>query len=248
MPKLKLNVSNGQTFVPTEIRKLKYPERISKEEINLLPIRSFPGSIKLVDTQDALKRALGPLRRETILGFDTETKPAFRKGVSHPPALIQLATAKTVYLIRLAHVEELGELINILSNPNCYKVGVAVRDDIVGLQRFGAFQPGGFIDIGQLAGKLGIQTIGLRSLTAIFLQFRISKKAQVSNWARRELSESQIHYAATDAWVSRKVFLKLRRFNRLAEELKNPPLIDITPQNKTKKNAHRLLKPKTSAI
>ena len=244
MPKLKLNVSNGKIFVPPELRKPKYPERISKEEINLLPIRSFPGTIKLVDTPDALKRALGPLRRETILGFDTETKPAFRKGVSHPPALIQLATAKTVYLIRLTHLEELGELINILSNPNCHKVGVAVRDDIVGLQRYGAFQPGGFIDIGQLAVKLGIQTIGLRSLTAIFLQFRISKKAQVSNWARRELSESQIHYAATDAWVSRKVFLKLRRFNRLAEELKNPPLIDITPQNKTKKKRASFAKTK----
>jgi len=198
-------------------------------------MRSFPGSIKLIHTQEALKRALGPLRRETILGFDTETKPAFRKGVSHPPALIQLATAKTVYLIRLTHLDDLGELINILGNPSCHKVGVAVRDDIVGLQRYGAFQPNGFIDIGQLASKLGIQTIGLRSLTAIFLKFRISKKAQVSNWARKELSDSQVQYAATDAWVSRKVFLKLRRFNRLAELLKNPPLIDITPQNKTKK-------------
>ena len=117
----------------------------------------------------------------------------------------------------------------ILSNPNCFKVGVAVKDDIAGLQKYGEFEPGGFIDIGQLARKLGIQTIGLRSLTAIFLKFRISKKAQVSNWARRQLSNSQVQYAATDAWVSRKIFLKLRRFNRLAEELKNTIQLNDRP-------------------
>ena len=218
----------------SEQRKPKFPERISKEEINTLPIRSFPGTIRLLQTPEAVERALGPLRRETILGFDTETKPTFRKGVYHPPALLQLATGKTVYLIRLTQIEDLGELGLILSNPNCYKVGVAVKDDITGLQKFGKFEPQGFVDIGQLAGKLGIQTTGLRSLTAIFLQFRISKKAQVSNWARRELSNSQINYAATDAWVSRKVFLKLRRFNRLAEELKKT-VPDKTQQKKKSK-------------
>ena len=221
--------------VPSEQRKPKYPERISKEEINSLSIRSFPGTIRLVQTPEALKRALGPLRRETILGFDTETKPTFRKGVYHPPALLQLATGKTVYLIRLTQIEDLGELGLILSNPNCYKVGVAVKDDITGLQKFGKFEPQGFVDIGQLASKLGIQTIGLRSLTAIFLQFRISKKAQVSNWARRELSNAQVQYAATDAWVSRKIFLKLRRFNRLAEELKKTVPDKIQQKKKSKK-------------
>ncbi len=220
--------------MPPEQRKPSYPERISKEEINSLPIRSFPGTIRLIQTPEALNRALGPLRRETILGFDTETRPTFQKGVSYPPALLQLATGKTVYLIRLAHVKDLGELTQILANPSCFKVGVAVGDDVAGLQKFGPFEAQGFIDIGQLARKLGIQTIGLRSLTAIFLKFRISKKAQVSNWARRQLSSSQVHYAATDAWVSRKIFLKLRRFNRLAEELKNPALLDA-PQKKKKK-------------
>jgi len=215
--------------VPPEPRKPSYPERISKEEINTLPIRSFPGTIRLIQTPEALTRALGPMRRETILGFDTETKPTFQKGISYPPALIQLATGKSVYLIRLTHLEDLGELTQILANPNCFKVGVAVKDDIAGLQKYGEFEPGGFIDIGQLARKLGIQTIGLRSLTAIFLKFRISKKAQVSNWARRQLSNSQVQYAATDAWVSRKIFLKLRRFNRLAEELKNTIQLNDRP-------------------
>jgi ribonuclease D len=205
--------------VPTFIRNTHYPERISKEEINELPIRTFPGTIRLVQTHEELEKAIPPLRRETILGFDTETKPTFRKGVVHNPALLQLATGRTVYLIRLNLLERCDELLPILSSPNCLKVGVAVRDDIIGLQKISPFEASGFVDIATLGKNLGIQTIGLRSLTAIFLKFRISKKAQVSNWARRELSSSQVHYAATDAWVSRKIFLKLRRFNRLADSI-----------------------------
>ena len=221
--------------MPPEHRRPSYPERISKDEINALPIRSFPGTIRLIQTPEALKRALGTLRRETLLGFDTETRPTFQKGISYPPALLQLATGKTVYLIRLTHFEDLGELTQVLASPNCYKVGVAVRDDIVGLQKFGAFEAQGFIDIGQLAKKLEIQTIGLRSLTAIFLKFRISKKAQVSNWARRQLSSAPVHYAATDAWVSRKIFLKLRRFNRLAEDIEQAGAAGGSQKNKSKK-------------
>jgi len=207
--------------VPPENKKQNYPERISKEEINELPVRSFPGKIRLIQTKEALDRALGALRRETILGFDTETKPTFTKGVTHLPSLLQLATGKSVFLIRLNHFDNLKKLTPILSNPNCFKVGVAVKDDIIGLQKLENFQPKGFVDIGQLARKLGMLTTGLRSLTAIFLKFRITKKAQVSNWARKELSESQIQYAATDAWVSRKIFLKMRRFSILANELEN---------------------------
>jgi ribonuclease D len=201
--------------VSTFIRNTHYPERISKEEINELPIRTFPGTIRLIQTHEELVKIIPALKRETILGFDTETKPTFRKGVIHNPALLQLATGRTVYLLRLNLLEHCKELLPILASPTCLKVGVAVKDDIIGLQKINPFTAAGFVDIASLSKELGIHTIGLRSLTAIFLKFRISKKAQVSNWARKELSSSQLQYAATDAWVSRKIFLKLRRFNRL---------------------------------
>ena len=203
----------------TQARKINYPERISKEEINELPIRSFPGHIRLINTHDDLEKAIPALRRENILGFDTETKPTFRKGVMHLPSLLQLATGRTVYLIRLNQLSEYDQLFPILGSPTCLKVGVAVKDDIIGLQKISEFDASGFVDIAILSKQLGIQTIGLRSLTALFLKFRISKKAQVSNWARKELSLSQVQYAATDAWVSRKIFLKLRRFNRLTKDI-----------------------------
>ncbi len=204
----------------TQARKINYPERISKEEINELPIRSFPGTIRLINTPEDLEKAIPALKRENILGFDTETKPTFRKGVMHLPSLLQLATGRTVYLIRLNQLPDYDQLYPILGSPSCLKVGVAVKDDIIGLQKMSEFDASGFVDIATLSKHLGIHTIGLRSLTALFLKFRISKKAQVSNWARKELSPSQVQYAATDAWVSRKIFLKLRRFNRLANDIK----------------------------
>ena len=221
----------------TSIRKINYPVKISKEEINQLHIRSFPGTIRHIETQDELRKAVPALKRENILGFDTETKPTFRKGVLHVPSLVQLATGRTVYLIRLNLLEQHDELLPILSSPTCLKVGVAVRDDIIGLQKIKPFVASGFVDIATISKELGIETIGLRSLAAIFLKFRISKKAQVSNWARRELSPSQIQYAATDAWVSRKIFLKLRRFNRLAESIQRLSKESLTLEDAEKKSA-----------
>ena len=238
--------------MPTFIRNTNYPERISKEEINELPIRTFPGTIRLVQTHEELEKAIPPLRRETILGFDTETKPTFRKGVIHNPALLQLATGRTVYLIRLNLLESCDEILPILTSPTCLKVGVAVKDDIIGLQKITPFKASGFVDIATLSKNLGIHTIGLRSLTAIFLKFRISKKAQVSNWARKELSSSQVHYAATDAWVSRKIFLKLRRFNRLANDIeqlrqeKLPQEEEEKPAKPPRKRARRRNNRKTA--
>ena len=86
------------------------------------------------------------------------------------------------------------------------KVGVAIRDDIKGLQQLGSFIPQGFVELSQLARQLGIVTCGLRNLAGIFLNVRISKKAQLGNWEQEELTESQQNYAATDAWISREIY------------------------------------------
>ena len=183
-----------------------FPKRITKEEVGELPLVSYSGRIELVATHESLKACLPTLYAEKLLGFDTETHPSFRKGVMFPIALLQLATQDTGYLIRLNQLGFPEELRELLASPESQKVGVAIRDDIKGLQQLGSFIPQGFVELSQLARQLGIVTCGLRNLTGIFLNVRISKKAQLSNWEQEELTESQQNYAATDAWISREIY------------------------------------------
>ena len=183
-----------------------FPKRITKEEVGDLPLVSYSGRIELVANHESFKACLPALRDEKLLGFDTETRPSFRKGVMFPIALLQLATQETVYLIRLNQLGFPEELRELLASPESQKVGVAIRDDIKGLQQLGSFVPQGFVELSQLARRLGIVTCGLRNLAGIFLSVRISKKAQLSNWEQEELTESQQNYAATDAWISREIY------------------------------------------
>ncbi|MEM7672863.1 MAG: 3'-5' exonuclease [Verrucomicrobiota bacterium] len=187
----------------------KFPERISKDEINALPIFRYTGPVRLVRTEEALELARQTLLQEEIIGFDTETRPVFKRGESYPTSLIQMATAKEVFLFQLNELDKLTGIKSILSNPDIKKVGVALRDDFVKLRELENFTEQGVVDIAKMSQGLGIVNTGLRSLAAILLNQRISKSVQVSNWAKRELTPAQITYAATDAWVSREIYLKL---------------------------------------
>ena len=184
---------------------------MSKEEINALPIRAWDGPVVLVKDDQALEAALATLRHETLLGFDTETRPIFTKGKTTKPALIQLATADTVYLLQLTHIPFDARVAEILSSPSVIKAGVAIHDDMKALGRIHAFQPDGMADLATMARARGIQAQGLRTLAASLLGFRISKSAQCSNWEHPELTRQQIKYAATDAWVGRELYLQLTR-------------------------------------
>lgn len=161
--------------------------------------------------------AVAELRREKILGFDTETRPSFRRGKSYPPALLQLGGAEKVYLFQLLKLEDPTPALDILADPNIIKVGVAIRDDVRKLRERQDFRPGGFIELADITHKRDIVNTGLRSLAAIFLGVRISKGAQVSNWSRDHLSDAQTVYAATDAWISREIYMRLRELG-LADE------------------------------
>ncbi|MGE4299634.1 MAG: 3'-5' exonuclease [Desulfovibrionaceae bacterium] len=182
---------------------------MSKEDINELPLRRYEGDIRLIRNGDGLEEAVAHLRAEPLLGFDTETKPTFRKGESHPPALLQLACADCVYLFQLQRTGLHPGLVAVLADAGITKTGVSVWDDIKGLQGVSPFADAGFVDLGDVARALKLKTNGLRNMAANFLGFRISKSAQRSNWGRAELSADQIAYAATDAWVSRELHIRM---------------------------------------
>lgn len=184
---------------------------LSKEEINLLPIQAWEGPIVLVQDEETLAAALEKLRQETVLGFDTETRPTFTKGKTCRPALIQLATADTVYLIQLTHVPFCDEIAALLSSPRVLKVGVAIHDDMKALARIHPFTADGVVDLAVMARARGIQAQGLRTLAANLMGFRISKSAQCSNWENHELTAQQVKYAATDAWVGRELYFRMLR-------------------------------------
>ncbi len=185
-------------------------KHISKAEINELPMKAYDGPIHLYNTEAEADAAAAKLLNENLLGFDTETRPAFRKGESYDPSLLQLATADAVYLFQIQRCGLTPNLIKVLSSPNIIKAGVALERDVVELQALAVFDDNGFVELATSAKKARIKNLGLRGLTAILFGFRISKKEQVSNWAREELTQSQKVYAATDAWLGRKIYLAFK--------------------------------------
>lgn len=186
-----------------------FPSEIAKEDIQNLPLIRFGGKIHLVDSEKALLAALQLLEHEMILGFDTETKPTFNKGEYNQTALIQLSTLTDAFIIRIKDLGISNPLKNLLEDPDVTKVGISIRDDLKDLKKCRNFRPGGFVDLNDVAGELGIRQIGMKSLSGIFLKSRISKSQQTSNWESRELSNGQLSYAATDAWVCIKIYKML---------------------------------------
>ena len=185
--------------------------KITKEDIGLLPLGAWCGEIVIVDTPRAAEAAARDMRTETVLGFDTESRPAFMKGRYYLPSLIQMATTETVYIYMLGRLAFPESLMAIFEEPGIIKTGVAVRDDVKDLQRIVPFAARGFIDLGVVALHHKLDTHGLRNLAAKFLGIRISKAARCTNWANPRLTPAQINYAATDAWISRELFLAMDR-------------------------------------
>ena len=198
------------------IKNKRFPERLGKEHIKTLPVRAFDGKIHLITEIKDVSYAIKTLRKYPILGFDTETRPVFRKGV-HNVSLLQLSTSKEAFLFRLNHLGFPNELVALLEDSTILKVGVAILDDVRGLQKLSNFKADGFIELADIAGDLGIVTCGLRNLAAIFLGVRITKKAQLTNWERPVINSKQSLYAATDAWICLEMYLFLEREKLLPE-------------------------------
>lgn len=187
----------------------EFASSISKEEISKLPLRGFTGSITVVDSEDKVEGAVNFLKKQDTLGFDTETRPSFRKGKVNKVALLQLSTSSNAFLFRLNKIGFNGHLTALLSDDGIIKVGTAIHDDIASLKKRNLFEPAGFIDLQQFVKQYNIESNGLKKLAAIVLNFRISKSQQTSNWENKQLTEAQQLYAATDAWVCLQIYKNL---------------------------------------
>jgi len=188
-----------------------FASTISKEEINNLDLERYEGKIFLITKIEQLTSVFAKINEYSLVGFDTETKPTFRKGEVNEVAMIQIAIPKAVYLIRINYTGITDEILSFLENQSIVKVGVALRDDLKDIKRLRKFTPKGFVELNKLVKDIGIESNGLRKLTAIILGFRISKNAQVSNWEAEKLSQKQLQYAATDAWVCLEMHNELQK-------------------------------------
>ena len=217
---------DGESFNHTSIDTIEkdsvtnkvFPERPNKEEIKNYPILSFKGKIHLISDKKDLKRALKILRRESVLGFDTETRPSFKKGENFSVSLLQLSSSDEAFLFRLNFLGLPDELVSLLEDQKILKVGVAILDDVRALRKLKNFDAGGFVELANIGSDLGIVTCGLRNMAAIFFGVRISKKAQLTNWERPDFNPSQALYAATDAWVCLKMYRFLESEKLLPEK------------------------------
>ncbi len=187
-------------------------ENLSNEEINELPIYQFEGGIFVIDTFEKLDYYLPLLENQKLLGFDTETKPSFKKGKVNPVSLLQITTCNEAFLIRINKIGLPDEIKKILSDKDVFKIGLAIKDDIKILQEISHFEANSFIDLQDYVEDYGIVAKSLKKITAIVLNKRISKSQQVTNWEREELAEAQKVYAATDAWACLKIYKTLNRF------------------------------------
>jgi len=190
---------------------------ITREQLAELPMRRYEGRIVVVADAHDLERAMHDIRREHVVGFDTETPPTFRKGQSHQPTLVQVATAHAAYLFQLRRLDFSGALPELLENPGIVKTGVALADDLRKLKEVFPFEEQNVVDLGKIALHHGLKQSGVRNLAGIFLGFRITKGPRTSNWRRLDLSSGQISYAATDAWVCRELYLRFQQLGLRTE-------------------------------
>ena len=187
---------------------------IDKEEINLLPISRFEGKVRVVERKQDMASVIAQLTEEPILGFDTETRPSFKKGRKNQVSLLQLSSARQAWLFRLNHTGVPESLVKLLEDPDIMKVGVAIHDDLKALNKLNKFSPGGFIELQSFVKKFNILDNGLRRLAGNILNVKISKAQQLSNWEAPMLTEAQIRYAATDAWVCYEIYMKLLEYEQ----------------------------------
>lgn len=201
---------------------------ISKEELSELPTVVYPGEIIVINTAEEARAALEVISGYSVIGFDTETKPSFKKGYTNKVALIQIATDDACYLFRINKFGLIDEIIDLFQNTNVLKVGLSLRDDYMVMHKSREFGHENFIDLQNFVRGYGISDSSLQKIYGIVFNGRISKGQRLSNWEAETLSPSQQMYAAIDAWACLKIYQSL-----VSEEFdmeKSPYLKEVPSQ------------------
>lgn len=199
-----------------------------------MPVMSFPGAITLVDSASLALQALRALSKEKVVGFDTETRPSFKKGKVHNAALMQISTDDRCFLFRLNKIGICAELKSFLENPDILKIGLSLHDDFNVLRRTTPLEPQGFIDLQQLVHNYDICDISLQKIYAIVFGERISKSQRLTNWEADTLTAQQQAYAALDAWACLKLYKYFRSgaFDPKASPYRHLPEPQTVKENK----------------
>lgn len=178
-----------------------FQSKIDNQATAEMPAIEFRGPICIIDREEQIEAACRDLATQAVIGFDTETRPSFRAGVSFKVSLLQLATRERCYLFRLNRIPLAKPILKLLENPAICKIGADVAGDLRALRQLRHFRDGGFVDLQQIAPRWGIEEKSLRKLAALTLGKRVSKAQRLSNWEGATLTDKQQLYAATDAWV-----------------------------------------------
>lgn len=186
-------------------------ENYPKERIQSLPLTKFEGRVFVITTESDADKAVDYLMKQPILGFDTETRPSFKKWQRHTVSLLQVSTHDTCFLFRLHLTGMTKSIIRLLEDRNITKVGLSLRDDFHQLHERSPFNVGTFIDLQDEVKEIGVQDASLQKIFANLLGGKISKSQQLSNWEADILTDGQKTYAATDAWACIMIHEEIQR-------------------------------------
>ncbi len=183
---------------------------INKDQLSLLPTVNYRGYITVVDSLEKVSSVMSHLNKQEVVGFDTETRPSFRKGRMNNVSLVQISTEKNSYLFRLNMIGLCSELIDFFENPNVLKIGLSLKDDFHVLRRLTDFEPQGFVDLQSYVKEFNIIDCSLQKIYGIIFNERISKSQRLSNWEAETLSPKQQEYASIDSWACLRIYKYLK--------------------------------------
>ena len=154
--------------------------------------------------------AFDELMAAGFVGFDTESKPTFRKGEkSEGPHVLQFATTEKAFIFQSHFLEGHPVIIDALKSADLTKIGFGLGGDLTQISNRFGIRPASIVDLDRSFRKLGYRnSIGAKSAVAMLFQRRLlkSKSVTTSNWAARELTERQLLYAANDAYAALRIF------------------------------------------
>lgn len=185
---------------------------LSKEALAALPVKEFTGFAVTVIDEQQVEHAVSQIREaNTLVGFDTETRPSFAKGVTYKVALLQLSVGQYCFLFRLNKIKGIPQsLIDLLEDPTVTKVGLSTHDDFKGLHKWvPEIKPQGFVELQEIVGKYGIEEKSLAKIYGLLFGQKLSKRQRLTNWEADQLSPKQKAYAALDAVACVEIYKKL---------------------------------------